>query len=528
MASIFTLLLTCLLLLALACGDDSDANVDDGGDGDTPDAGMGPGAAPDPLPELGLTTNATLAPVSTPADTPDDRFPLEPEDRASMLEDGLGDEMGADGEPYLTRVMGDADTPPPGEGRELIARFAHLPDLQLTDDESPARAVNFDNATLFAGAFRPQESYLCHMTNAMVRTLNEVHADHPLDFVLLGGDNADNAQSNEVDWVLQILGGADEVECDSADDTDLVEGPDNDGKDPFEAPGLDVPFYWVTGNHDILAQGTAPLSEEYMTAVVGELPVEGFACRDFSIEGGPMTMEGPVPADPDRFFLSREALMERVAGHDDGHGVGDDQVESGKAIYTVDVEGTPLRLLVLDTAAETGAAEGVIHQADIDAAIGPALDQAVENGKWVILASHHAVSSLGNGGGFMGVVQEDAVTQEDWLALIGSYPNVLFSMVGHSHVNRVRALGDGHQFWELTTSALADYPHQARIVEIWDQDNGWVMLRATQVDFDVTDDPIAAEGRRRGVMDFVSGWNPDGSGELEDRNVELWIEEPDL
>jgi hypothetical protein len=201
----------------------------------------------------------------------------------------------------------------------------------------------------------------------------------------------------------------------------------------------------------------------------------------------------------------------------------------GQGIYTFDVAGTPLRFLVIDTAAETGGAEGVIHQADIDTVIKPALDQAMADGKWVSLASHHATTSLSDGSGAGGTLQADAVLKAEWESFVGGYPNVLFSFVGHSHENQVTHVAPttGHAFWEVMTSALADFPHQIRLVEIWDQDNGWVMLRATNVDFASFDDPAATEGRQLGTLEYVARWtDADAPGTPEDRNVEIWIQKP--
>jgi hypothetical protein len=76
------------------------------------------------------------------------------------------------------------------------------------------------------------------------------------------------------------------------------------------------------------------------------------------------------------------------------------------------------------------------------------------------------------------------------------------------------------------TAAIADYPHQFRIVEIFDQDNGWLMLRGTGVDISLEGDPIAAEGKRRGVVDITAGWLGGGAPDPEDGNVELWIRRP--
>jgi hypothetical protein len=102
---------------------------------------------------------------------------------------------------------------------------------------------------------------------------------------------------------------------------------------------------------------------------------------------------------------------------------------------------------------------------------------------------------------------------------------VPFSIVGHSHQHKIRLLGPetGHAFWEVVSGSLADYRHQARVIEIWDQDNGWIMLRATNLDYRTDGDPLALEGRRIAIADYVSGWAMDGSGAPEDRNVELWI-----
>ncbi len=274
-------------------------------------------------------------------------------------------------------------------------------------------------------------------------------------------------------------------------------------------------------------QGNLPVTPDKDTEALGDNAVGGTV--DWSQPGGPI-FKGPVIPDANRHLLTRKELMSRVAGNGDGHGLGAEQTASGKAIYTFDVPDTPLRFLVLDTAAETGGSEGVIHQADIDAVIKPLLDQAKADGKIVSLASHHAVTSLGDGIGLGGTQQADAVTQDAWLDFIGSYDNVLFSFVGHSHENRVRYIGPTsgtHSWWEVMTSALADFPNQLRVIEIWDQDNGWLMLRATNLDWSDMGDKVARQGRKLGVLDYVSGWIPgEAPGQPDDRNVELWVQKP--
>ncbi|HET6583154.1 MAG TPA: hypothetical protein VFG69_06900, partial [Nannocystaceae bacterium] len=268
------------ILALLACGDD-DPRSGDGttGGADESSTGLLPGDSssgavdessseggadtttgadlPDPLPPLSsapLTTDERLVPTHAIAATPenDPRVVAELE---QMLADGYGEEELAPGEPVLDITADGMPAPEPGANAQLLTRFVHLSDTQLPDDESPTRLASFDSAGELAGAFRPQEAYACVVLNAAARTINAVHTATPLDFVLLGGDNADSAQMNEVQWFVDVLDGAPVVECDSGVDDDPVPGPGNDPKDPFAPVGLDVPWRWVMGNHDVLVQG---------------------------------------------------------------------------------------------------------------------------------------------------------------------------------------------------------------------------------------------------------------------------------
>lgn len=486
-----------------------------------------PAAALPPLTDAPTTLDRTIVPTHAVSNPADSRTPSDPDLRAELVSEGFGDYTYGPGEPMTPLRAPPAMTAPPeGPNPKLLVRFAHLPDLQLADDESPNRLAFFDTPGATSGAFRPQDVDECRILNAAVRTIDAMQATLPMSFVLLGGDNTDDAQQDELGWVLAILDGSPRVECDSGADDDPVPGPGNDGKDPFVAEGLTIPFYWVTGNHDVLVQGNYPVDDFRVTSALGDTAVGG--TRDWTLPGGPLG-RGPFPTDEARRPMSRTDLMARVAADGDGHGLGSAQVASGKAFYTFDVQGTPLRFVILDTAAETGAADGVVHQADVDAFLKPALDQAQADGKYVVLASHHAVTSLTDGTGLGGVKQADALTQDQYKAFVGAYPNVLFSIVGHSHQNRVtfEQPTAGHGWWEVMTSALADYPNQFRVLEIWDDDNGWLRLRATVADYATDGDPVAAEGKKLGVLDYTSGWcSSDGPGTALDRNVELAIPKP--
>lgn len=221
--------------------------------------------------------------------------------------------------------------------------------------------------------------------------------------------------------------------------------------------------------------------------------------------------------------------MRRVLAHDDGHGLTQAEADSGKAFYSFDIHDSQLRFVVLDTAAESGGGEGLIRNGDLEQIIRPLLDRARDDQKWVVLVAHHPVSGLSDGRSNNGNVQMDAITSETWLKVLGEYPNILYSLAGHERADHVELLQPegGHAFWSITSAALGDYPHQARILEIWDEGNGYLSMQAIYADMDMRDDAVAEQGRHLGVMDYASGWNPQfGSGQTTGRNVRVFAKKP--
>ena len=485
----------------------------------------GCGNSTSPLP---LTDRGAFVPVQSRAAEADERNANRVDERESLLADGLGDITRAGAETHATLVLGGGNAPTPGPNAQLISRFVHMADAQLTDDESPGRLTRVDGPGLTASAFRPQDAYSCHLLAAMARSVHRVDEalEGGVDFVILGGDNIDNAQGNELTWFLSVLGQPGTVECDSGADDDPVPGGsahEDDPKDPFEVEGLRIPYYWVNGNHDVLVQGNFVPSDTDQAAVVGSNAI-GFA-RDWSQPGGPLGRA--VAPDATRAYLTRTELLTRVAGDGNGHGVSSASTGTGRANYAIDIEGTPLRFIAMDTTGPQGSASGVLKRSTFDAEIAPLIDAAATDGKWVIVASHHATSSLTDGGGLGGVAEPDAMTPAEVQAYFASQPHVIGTLVAHSHQHRVREYGDADgRYFEIMTAAILDFPHESRLVEVFDEDNGFLRIRLTGIQPDIANDNVARHAFELGVMDWVSAWADDGATPAGEGNVDLYLPRP--
>jgi hypothetical protein len=94
-----------------------------------------------------------------------------------------------------------------------LTRFAHASDLHITDTESPARLDFICDVTddprceQPLPTLRPQQLTSTHAAAATLRTIGRMASTGRLDCAVLSGDLIDNAQANELDRLLAMIGG---------------------------------------------------------------------------------------------------------------------------------------------------------------------------------------------------------------------------------------------------------------------------------------------------------------------------------
>ncbi|MGI8845929.1 MAG: metallophosphoesterase family protein [Thermoleophilaceae bacterium] len=314
--------------------------------------------------------------------------------------------------------------------RMSLSYFAYLTDIHVADEESPARFDSLGPAQVNSSAWRPQEALQPQTVNAEIRHLNAFAAASPnagargrraaTDLALLGGDQADNQQENELTWVRQLLEGGQVVDPNSgisdyssctsdqqralnlkpldeaARYTGIQDYSDyNDGRGdpniydpdrpsgafsawpqyaglmdfaqkPFFATGLrngtaPVPTYLTAGNHDSDAQGYFP-----STAPTAQLATGCSKPYMNATLSPPATGSSyAVPPDPRRRFVGPNEAKRIFAagGQSDAHGFGfvdaaQDAAAAGSASYYAWSPKPRLRFISLDTVAEGNEVKG--------------------------------------------------------------------------------------------------------------------------------------------------------------------------
>jgi metallophosphoesterase (TIGR03767 family) len=416
-------------------------------------------------------------------------------------------------------------------------------------------------------------------------------------FVITTGDNIDNQQWNELRWFFALMNGGDSVAPSAVGkepegtwssawhDLGGWQPEDPEGlwqrrwgypthpglvaraRQPITPTGLTVPWLTCYGNHDGLVQGRTPATPAYAEVVEGALKQSGLGS---ALEAG-----GPPPdffADPTAFFTGphravtadrERRLIDRSeyvqahfldGGQPDGHGFTPENAERGTAYYVND-SFNPVRVIVLDTTNPGGHVAGSIGQEQfrwlerrLEEVHGRHRDRhggLVETGnadRLVVLCSHHGLPQLTNpvvtGDPFRPHLDDlPRVLGPDIEALVHRFPNVVLWVSGHTHRNDIQAHRSRWEscFWGVTTSALMDWPCQARLVELLAVDSGDLMVRLTMVDHAAAARPgdnaeglwrLAAVHRELAANEPFGVGGKGAHGTVGDRNVELLVPAP--
>jgi metallophosphoesterase (TIGR03767 family) len=460
-----------------------------------------------------------------------------------------------------------------------IACLGHITDLHVTDVQSPAR-FEFVNREREDPRFRelltmqrPQEALNVRAIEALLRTLNDIErapvTDSPLELVAMTGDSIDNTQLNELTNFLALMDGG-MVRPDSGSpgyrgvqaldwpaeifwkpdgpsDGDLFQaalgfpampGLLESAMEPFQAGGLKLPWLGCYGNHEEVCQGVGVVNPSLVKAMSGSrkplaLP-EGFD-RDAAVEtfvrSPELFMTGPVlevAPDASRRPISRPEFVD--AHWESGrHGFTELNRSGGTAYYVHD---TPrVRFITLDTVCPAGGADGQVDPPQLHwlerrleevhssfrSRDGSVVRTHSED-RLVVILSHHGFDTLSNPRGQQGAGA--------LLELLLRFHNVVLWLNGHIHANRItpRKGGAGRGFWEVTTSALVDWPCQARLVELFDAGSGTLGIACTMVDHD--GEGLAGMHRELAANVPFNGFDSWRPGEPSDRNAILLLPAP--
>ncbi len=424
-----------------------------------------------------------------------------------------------------------------------LLNFFAITDIHITDKESPAQAIYFGYKGGVSSAYSPVMLYSTQVLDATVQTINALHKENQFDFGISLGDNINNDQYNELRWFIDVLDGKN-IDPDSGVKDDPVPGPYNDYQDEYKAAGLNksINWYQALGNHDHFWMGTNPADDYLKGAYVGEDILNmgdiftdplGVKSRGFymgSIDGrtpyGDIIGAGPVSdfqippqvlaADHNRHSLSRREWMSEffnTSSGPRGHGFNQSDVETGFACYTFEPKSNvPIKVIVLDdTQSENdpddhGYGHGTLDQERYDWLVSE-LDKGQAESKLMIIAAHIPIGVQAEGGlgSFMTWSSNAFVSEENLIAKLHTYPNLILWIAGHRHFNTITPLKSPDSarpelgFWEVETSSLRDFPQTFRTFQIVHNSDNTVSIFTTDVDPAVKDGSPAAISRSYAV-----------------------------
>lgn len=417
-----------------------------------------------------------------------------------------------------------------------LVSFFTITDAHIQDKESPVSLIYFGYKGGNWGNYSPVMLTTTQILDATVQTANALNKKDPHDFLLYLGDAANATQYNELRWLIDVLDGK-QINPDSGAKDDPIPGPDNDYQDPYQAAGLDksIPWYATIGNHDHFFIGQVPLTDALSVQYTGPNIINlgnvktdplGFNSHGFymgSINGrtayGDIIGVGPqanfatppqvLAADPNRHGLTRNQWIGeflKSSTNPAGHGFTQSNQDSGFACYSFEPKADlPIKVIMLDDTQSDndpnigGYSHGSLDQARYEWLVYQ-LDQGQAENKLMIIGSHVPIG-VAPAGAPDGWWSGAYVSEQDLIAKLHQYPNLILWVAGHRHINVITPMpspDSSHPelgFWEVETASLKDYPQNFRSIDILRNSDNTLSIRAIDVDPAVKDGSIAATSR---------------------------------
>ena len=485
-----------------------------------------------PIDNQVLTTiDRTIVPVPVPSSSPS----ILPFEVAKYALNGYGVWQYGPGVGYEKRldIMPSGYSTSSATNTAKLLRFFTMTDIHITDKESPAEGpfLGYKGGTI--SAYSPIEMFTTHVLDAAVQTINALHNQNPIDFGIALGDLVNNNQYNELRWFIDVMDGK-TINPDSGVKDDPIPGPGNDYQDEYKAAGInkEIRWYATLGNHDHFWMGTNPVNDYIRRVLIGDSILKmgnifspgGFSRRDYYmgtfdgktiygdvIGAGPVGTISPVliAADPNRRSLTKSDFMKEFFNTysvPQGHGFSQANIAQSLACYTFEPKSNlPLRVIVLDDTQrddDTGAliyGYGSLDKERWDWLVSE-LDKGQTDGKLMIIAAHIPIG-VELPGSYTGWWANAYVTENNLIAKLHTYPNLLLWISGHRHLDAVTALKSpdpNHPelgFWEVETRSLREFPQQFRTFDILRNSDNTVSIFATDIDPAVKEGSFAAKSR---------------------------------
>jgi metallophosphoesterase (TIGR03767 family) len=391
------------------------------------------------------------------------------------------------------------------DNRTALASFVQFTDVHVVDSESPMRFEYLH--PIISSAYRPQEILSTQGTASLVRRINSLvptggpYTGRPFDCMVTTGDNTDNHEHVELDWMLTSFNGGSITP--TTGDLTHYEGVQNSGvatywnpesgmqdmyKDhgfpqlpgllsaamrQFTTPGLDLPWFSVFGNHDDSVQGTLPSgTPSFDEAYTGNLKIEGPSSQAAAhtlvdaMQNRPHEAAALVPevaglvrtVTPDanrRPFTPKEYIKAHLDPANKGrhgpvgHGFPAGSDITGIAYYTFEIAPGVVGI-TMDSTNRAGFTEGSLGHAQfrwIESALAAGSSRYFDTAghetrhtaedTFFVLFSHHTSTSMGNLLPDPANIFEPRHGGAELVNLLQRFPNVLAWVNGHTHVNDI-------------------------------------------------------------------------------------------